>query len=66
MPVHWKDLGKINGPGSYLVSDVGRIEVIREDIARAAGMGGNPRLTLEDVLARKSMERSYVIRFMRP
>lgn len=66
MSCHWNDLGKINKPGSYLVSNVGEVQVIQEDIDRAAELGGNPQLTLEDVFVRNAKERHYAIRFMRP
>ena len=65
MSLHWKDLGPVTTPGYYRVRGVGVIDVIQEDIDRAAGLGGDAVLTLQDVFPRREKERTFDIRFMR-
>ena len=48
------------------MDDVGKNEVIQEEINRSAHSGGKPRLTLMDVLVLNAGVRNCVIRFRRP
>jgi hypothetical protein len=62
----WNELGNVVKPGYYRLAGVGIVEVSREDINRAAQLGGNPVLTLGELHARQDDEPTFGIRSMRP
>ena len=47
--IRWSELGAPTAPGTYRVPGLGDVEVTQADIARAAELGGDPRV--EVVLA---------------
>lgn len=65
MTGHWNDLGNVVKPGYYRVPGLGVVEVLRDDIRRAAELGGNPVLVLEELSMRLDQEPTYGIRSMR-
>ena len=56
--IRWSELGAPTEPGTYRVPGVGDVEVAQADIARAAELGGDPRV--EVVMARSLQDPAKV------
>ena len=56
--IRWSELGAPTVPGTYRVPGVGDVEVAQADIARAAELGGDPRV--EVVMARSLRDPANV------
>ena len=59
--IRWSDLGSPTEPGTYRVSGVGDVTVEQSDIDRAAELGGDPRLEIDESTAFHDAGRNFVV-----
>ena len=64
MKISWnRDLGNPTQPGTYVVKDVGEVDVRQDEIDTAIKLGGNPYVEISDVTSQGDKVKKYILGF---